>query len=117
MMTRKLGRGNPPYWSSTAGRDRLSHRVIGVRGWSRVLLLLTQQLFRVECPVGRFFVLEICKDIAVVGQVLLEFRCVLLAFFLGIFAFAQAVVAEVCGDDVRALEFFAFGDAQRGIKL
>src|SRR5260370_42063879 len=77
---------------------------------SRVLRM-AQQLFRVECTVGRFFVLEICKDIAVVGQVLLEFRCVLLAFFLGIFAFAQAVVAEDCGYNIRALELFAFGVA------
>src|SRR5215471_14906260 len=70
---------------------------------------LTQQFFRVERSIGRLFVLEVDENVAVRRQVLLEFVGVLFTFLLRVLAFAQAVVAEISGDNIGALDLFAFG--------
>src|SRR5258708_28817830 len=77
------------------------------------LMVLFQDLHRVQRAFRRFLMLEICEHVAFLAKMFAHSIHHGPAFVGRVTGFAVAVVAEVSGYDVRGDSLFGFGDAER----
>ena len=84
------------------------------RSWLRMAHFL-QHFDRINCALGRFLMLEICKHVTALPQVLTDAVHHGAPFVGRVGRFAVTVVAEVGGNYVGSGAFFSFRHSKRAV--